>query len=46
MPERVDVLEVDGVDVVDVGVGQGVSLALERFEGVSDVAGVPVDDRV
>jgi hypothetical protein len=34
--ERVDVLVVDGVNVADVGVGQGVSLAFERFEGVGD----------
>jgi hypothetical protein len=44
--ERVDVLEVDGMDVPDVLVTNGVALALERLEGVGDVARVPVDDDV
>ena len=42
MPERVDVLVMDGVDLTDVVVAQRVSLALERLEGVGDVARVPV----
>jgi hypothetical protein len=42
----VDVLVVNGVDVVDVFVGHGVPGSGEGLEGVSDVAGVPVDDRV
>jgi hypothetical protein len=33
--ERVDVLEVDGVDVADVVVAQGVALPLERLECVA-----------
>jgi len=40
---RPAVIVVDGVDVADVGVGQGVSLALEGFEGVGDVA---IEDEV
>jgi hypothetical protein len=36
------VLVVDGVDVADVFVGHGVASTGEGFEGVSDVAGVPV----
>jgi hypothetical protein len=39
--ERVDVLEVDGVDVADVLVSQVVALPLERLQRVDDVAGVP-----